>query len=83
MTIISQYSIETKVYLNDFLSEKFYIIDADNQMSLGFGQDEPLSCPKNLHTLQNDFIYDYLLFLWFGGQKGQFSKNLTSEKCNF
>ena len=47
MTIISQYSIETKVYLNDFLSDKFKNLNVDNQMSLSCGQDESLGCPKN------------------------------------
>ena len=47
MTNISQFSIETKVYLNDFLSDIFKNLNADNQMSQSSGQDEPLGCPKN------------------------------------
>ena len=47
MTAISQFSIETKVYLNDFLSDIFKNLNVDNQMSQSCGQDEPLGCPKN------------------------------------
>ena len=47
MTIISQFSIETKVYLNDLSSDIFKNLYADNQMSLSCGQDEHNSCPKN------------------------------------
>ena len=46
MTKIGLSSIETKVYLNEIQSEKFQNLDADNQMSLSFGLNEPLSCPK-------------------------------------
>ena len=47
MTNISQFSIETDVYLNHFSSDIFKNFDVDNQMSLSCGQDEPQSWPKN------------------------------------
>ena len=47
MTIISQFSIEIKVNLNEFSSEIFKNFNVDNQMSLSCGQDEPLGCPEN------------------------------------
>ena len=47
MTKIGLYSIETKVYLNDFLNDIFKNLNVDNQMSQSCGQDEPLGCPKN------------------------------------
>ena len=47
MTNIGQFSIETKVCLNDFLSDIFKNLNVDNQISLSCGQYEPNSCPKN------------------------------------
>ena len=47
ITYISQFPIETKVYLNDFSSDIFKSLNVDNQISLSCGQDEPLGCPKN------------------------------------
>ena len=38
MTKTRQYHIETKVYLNEILSDMF--VDIDNQMFLSCGQDE-------------------------------------------
>ena len=47
MTNISQFSIETKVCLNDFLGDIFKNLNVDHQISQSCGQDEPLGCPKN------------------------------------
>ena len=47
MTNISQFPIETKVYLNDFSSDIFKCLNVDNQMSQSCGQDEPLGCQDN------------------------------------
>ena len=47
LTNISQFPIETKVYLNNFSSDIFKSLNVDNQMSLSCGQDEPLGCPEN------------------------------------
>ena len=47
MTNISQFSIETKVCLNDFLIDIYKNLNVDNQMSQSCGQDEPLGCQDN------------------------------------
>ena len=47
MTNVSQFSVETKVYLNEFLSDIFKNLNVDIKMSSSCGQDEPLTCPKN------------------------------------
>ena len=47
MTNISQFPIETEVYLNDFSSDIFKSLNVFNQMSLSCGQDESLGCPEN------------------------------------
>ena len=41
MTNISQFSIETDVYLNHFSTDIFKNLDVDNQMSITCGGDEP------------------------------------------
>ena len=47
MTNISQFSIETKIYLKDFSNDIFMSLNVDNQMSLSCGQDEPYSWPQS------------------------------------
>ena len=47
MTNVSQFSVETKVYLNEFLGDIFKNLNVDIKMSSSCGQDEPLTCPKN------------------------------------
>ena len=45
----SQHFIETKVFLNFFLSDIFKNLDVGNQMSRSYSQNEPLSCPNNAY----------------------------------
>ena len=45
----SQHFIETKVFLNFFLSDIFKNLDVGNQMSQSYSQNEPLTCPNNAY----------------------------------
>ena len=70
LTNISQFPIETKVYLNDFSSDIFKSLNVDNQMSLSCGQGEPNSHSKNvfltvLGVYFVSFFFDHPVFCLF------------------
>ena len=58
MTNISQFSIETDVYLNHFSTDIFKNLDVDNQMSITCGGDEPQMWPKNV-------CFSYVIVIYF------------------
>ena len=67
MTNISQFSIETDVYLNHFSTDIFKNLDVDNQMSDCDG-DEPQIWPKNVFF--SCVIVNYFVTFFFGHTVG-------------
>ena len=73
MAKIIYFSIETKVSLNNVLSEIFEILAIDNQMVTSCGQDEPNKSPKKVNfscvigVYLMSFFYDHPVYddnLW-------------------
>ena len=75
MTNISQFPIETEVYLNDFSSDIFKSLDVDKQMSLSCGQVEP-------HTTY-DSKFGSLLCDWNDGLSSTYGDYFDLQRFNF